>query len=159
MAGRITVHTGNEALRYLTIRVRGLYQELAPPTFAAIQADLPDPTQAGHVLRGVFCEVWWMCAADHRHGQQRDIASWVATIARVRCAERVHLLATTADGMLAPFLEAHDSWVQTHFERLLDGDPLDRRPAVKVSNQRRPARSPDSAMRFDNRLTTVARDW
>jgi hypothetical protein len=66
-----------------------LYAILAPATLATVRDEVSDPEQAMHVLGGVFCEVWWMCALDVRCDNRRtDVASWVTAIAQRRRIER-----------------------------------------------------------------------
>ena len=126
------------ALRYLIARVgaadhaafRNLYAALAPPTLTTIRCVITDQTHAVHVLRGTFCEVWWMSAFDVRaRTQPKDVASWVEGIAQRRCAERRQALdliardepATESTEMLLKFVDDHDLWTESQLTAMLDG--------------------------------------
>jgi hypothetical protein len=109
---------------------RRLYAAFAPETLAAIRGDLPDLTQAMHVVRATFCEVWWMCAFDVRCGATpHDLPMWIAAIAQRRGNERRHALAQIqrqvppqgGAAFWTGLLADHDQW--THFElaTMLDG--------------------------------------
>ena len=96
------MHPTNQTLRELAIQVGGgdhaafrrLYAALAPKTLAAARGEFPDPTQAMHVVRATFCEVWRMCAFDARCGTTpHDLPMWIAAIAQRRGKERHHALA------------------------------------------------------------------
>jgi hypothetical protein len=70
-----------------------LHEILSPTTLATIRRDLADPIHAMHVLRGTFCELWWMCSLDTRHGTHRhDVATRVSGIAERRSHERSQML-------------------------------------------------------------------
>jgi len=126
------------ALRYLIARVgaadhaafRNLYAVLAPSTLTTIRHVITDETHAVHVLRGTFCEVWWMSAFDMRaQSQPKDVASWVEGIAQRRCTERrqaLELIAraepvTESTEMLIQFVDDHDRWTASQLAAMLNG--------------------------------------
>jgi hypothetical protein len=126
------------ALRYLIARVgaadhaafRSLYVALAPSTLTTIRRVITDQTHAVHVLRGTFCEVWWMSAFDVRaQTQPKDVTSWVEGIAQRRSAERSQALdwiardepATESTEILIKFVDDHDLWTESQLAAMLNG--------------------------------------
>jgi hypothetical protein len=139
---RATVQT----FRYLLTRAgvgdhaafRCVYTMLAPSMLDIIRRDLPERAQAMHVLRGTFCEVWWMAAFDVRVGAvRRDVPMWVERIARQRGADRrlaLDLIARTlpsteAATMMSGFLDDHDGWTRFQLAVMLDGHDTVAAPA------------------------------
>lgn len=131
----------DQTLEYLATRVgtgdhaafRCLYAMLAPTTLATVRDDLPDPIHCMHVVRAVFCEVWWMCAFDARCGcRRRHVARWVAAIAERRCGERRQALELAPAGHTAfwtALLSDHDEWTRFQLAAMLDGhDAIDPSP-------------------------------
>jgi len=109
---------------------RCLYARLGPATLASVREHLPDPVQSMHVLRGTFCEIWWMCAFDVRcRAPQRDVARWVDAVAARRRVERVRALDLIAaelhhtgpTSVLTGFMDDLDLWTQFQFAAMLDG--------------------------------------
>ena len=114
---------------------RRLYELLAPATLAGIREHLPDPVQSMHVLRGTFCEIWWMCAFDARcRTPQCDVPRWVDAVAAQRRVERVRMLDLIAaepphsrsTSVLAGLMDDLDMWTQFQLAATLDGqDAID----------------------------------
>jgi len=151
------MHITDQTLQELAAQVgagdhsafRRLYTACAPTALAAVRSHLPDRAQSMHVVRAIFCEVWWMCAFDVRCGTKtQDIPTWITAIAHRRGAERHHALHRMCE--ISPpgqaefwggLLDAYDQRTEFELATMLDGhdrsEPLPEVHATKLQARQR----------------------